>query len=246
MPYFILGIAVIVGLFLIVRGLVNADPKVVVRVLKWGGIVVVCLFVLYLATIGRLGLLTGVVAAAMPIFLRWRALARMAKGFRGPSPGQSSDIETPYLRMSLDHDTGVLRGTILNGRFRGRLLEELSLEELLQLLHELRVEDEQSATILETYIERIHGTDWRAQAGGAGAHGNGDARAGAGSRWGGRPPGGMTVEEALEVLGLEEGASKDDIKEAHRRLMLKNHPDHGGSTYLAAKINQAKDLLLGE
>jgi len=239
MPYFILGIAVIVGLFLIVRGLANADPKVVIRALKWGGIVVVCLFVLYLATIGRLSLLTGIVAAALPLFLRWRALARMAKGFRGPSPGQTSDIETPYLRMSLDHDTGVLRGTILNGRFRGRLLEELTREELLQLLRELRVEDEQSASILETYIERIHGADWRA--------GDAGAEAGAGTRWGGRPPpGGMTAEEALEILGLDAGATRDDIKDAHRRLMMKNHPDQGGSTYLAAKINQAKDLLLGE
>lgn len=242
MPYFILGIAVIVGLFLIVRGLVNADPKVVIRVLKWSGIVVVCLFVLYLATIGRLSLLTGIVAAAVPLFLRWRALARMAKGFRGPSPGQTSDIETPFLRMSLDHDTGVLRGTILNGRFRGRLLEELSLEELLQLLHELRVEDEQSATILETYIERIHGAEWRGAGGEAGG-----GQAGSGSRWGGRPPsGGMTADEACEILGVAPGASKEEVKEAHRRLMLKNHPDHGGSTYLAAKINQAKDLLLGE
>ena len=237
MPYFILGIAVIVGLFLIVRGLVNADPKVLVRVVKWSAIVVGFLFVVYLATIGRLGLVIGLAAAVFPLAMRWRAFGRMAKGFRGPSAGQTSDVETRYLRMSLDHDTGVLRGTVLEGRFRGRLLEELSLEELLDLLHEVRVEDVPSASVLESYIDRIHGADWRMAGPGEGA------KAGPA----GPPPrGGMTVEEALEILGLQPGATRDEVRDAHRRLMLKNHPDQGGSTYLAAKINQAKDLLLGD
>jgi len=55
----------------------------------------------------------------------------------------------------------------------------------------------------------------------------------------------MSREEALKVLGLGPGASQDDIREAHRRLILQNHPDRGGSDYLASKINEAKDVLLG-
>ena len=54
----------------------------------------------------------------------------------------------------------------------------------------------------------------------------------------------MSIDEAMEVLGLKPGYSKEDVKQAHRRMMQKVHPDRGGSDYLAAQINQAKDILL--
>lgn len=63
----------------------------------------------------------------------------------------------------------------------------------------------------------------------------------------GPPPGlRMTRAEALSILGLEEGASEADIREAYRRLMLAVHPDHGGSAWLAARLNQARSVLLGK
>ncbi len=136
--------------------------------------------------------------------------------------------------MSLDHDTGRMDGEVIAGTFSGRRIGELGLEELLALVAECERADPSSVSILESYLDREHGDAWR------------EARRGGGE---GRPSGGtaeMTVDEALEVLGLEAGASHDDIVAAHRRLMQKLHPDRGGSGFLAAQINRAKDLLLAQ
>jgi DnaJ domain len=244
MPYFVLGIAVLVGVILIARGAAGADPKVVARLLKGTALGFGALVLVFLIATGRFGLASMIFFGSLPVILRWRALSRMARSWRGPSPGQRSDIETAYLRMSLDHDTGMLKGTVLEGHHRGRLLEELTPGELMELLQECRVHDEQSATLLESYLDRVYGAEWRGGEGaeaGAGQGGGGGGSAGAGPATG---SGRMTRNEAYEILGLSPGADADAIKQAHHRLMLKIHPDHGGTTYLAAKINQAKDVLL--
>lgn len=235
MPYLILVIAIVVGLALIWRGMSGGDPKVILKTLKWTAIVVGVAIATYLTVTGRVGLAAATVAFLLPVVLRARNLMQMARNFRGPSAGQSSDVETAYLRMSLDHDTGSLNGTVLQGPFRGRHLDEMSLAELLALLRDCRVNDEQSAQLVESFLDRAHGAEWRAGEAGDGA--------GAGAAQGGGHS--MTVEEAYEILGVDENADADEIRDAHRKLMLKNHPDQGGSTYLAAKINQAKELLLG-
>ncbi len=237
MPYLVLGIAVIIGLVLVIRGLAATDPKRAVKVVKATAVVIVLVLAIYFAFSRGIGAALATAVFLLPMFLRWRGLSRFAKNFRGPSSGQTTDVETMYLRMSLDHDTGVLDGTVLDGRFRGHRLQEMALPDLMELLRECRVNDEQSAAVLESYLDRIHGTDWRGGDGGQA----GGGRSGAGPRSGGA----MTPDEAFEILGLQPGASTAEIKDAHHKLMLKNHPDQGGSTYIATKINQAKDLLLG-
>lgn len=149
-----------------------------------------------------------------------------------PSPGQSSRVATRFLKMNLDHDTGELDGMVVEGAFAGRTLSAMSLDELRALLGEVAA-DPDSRNVLVAYLDRTHGDAWREAAGAGGRSG----AAGAG--------GAMTREEAYNVLGLGPGAGKDEIRAAHRKLMKLAHPDHGGSDYLASKINEAKDLLLG-
>lgn len=200
----------------------------------------IALIVLLLVT-GHLNPIMAAVVAGLALAQRLWTIANMAnvfKGFRnsvkgaqGPSAGNVSDVETRFLRMSLDHDSGTMDGVVLEGDYRGRTLSGLSLEELVNLYAACHAQDAQSASVLEAYLDRVHGDAWRASAG-----------AGGDGRVGERPS--MTEAEAREILGVEAGASREDIIEAHRRLMQKNHPDRGGSTYLAAKINEAKKTLL--
>ena len=241
LPYFILGIALLAGALLAGRWFLTTEPRSIIGVFKWLGLAILIMVIVFFAVTGRLGWALMMAPALLVWFMRLRALARTAKNFSrmssamgGGSAGQGSEIETRFVRMTLDHGSGAMEGEVLEGPYAGRMLEELSLGELVSLLRTCWVEDERSAQVLEAYLDRNH-ENWRDNysaedtgAGHAGAHGKGA----------------MTEYEAFEVLGLEPGASADEIKEVYRRLIGNLHPDHGGSSYLAAKINQAKDVLL--
>ncbi len=228
MGWFVLGVCLLAALLLGARWFLSADPKVLARVVRWGAVGIAVAVVSFLALTGRLGL-------AVPIAIMVLMVMRRRRGFRFPSMGgtpslgQSSEVETEYLTMTLDHDSGIISGRVLRGRFAGRELGELGFEDLMELLAECRQHDEQAARLVESYLDRTGPEDWRERVGGAASA---------------APSGPMTAEEAYEILGLEPGATAEEIKDAHRRLIQKIHPDHGGSSYLAAKINQAKEVLL--
>ena len=158
--------------------------------------------------------------------------------FRAPrkSAGQKSCVRTETLEMVLDHDSGRMEGRCLKGRFAGRDLSSLRETEVLRLLEEIGATDKQGAALLEAYLDR-RCKGWR------------DRRTGGASREESRQPrdrnGRMDRKEAFDVLGLKPAANEAEIRAAHRRLMMKLHPDQGGSTYLASRINEAKDVLLG-
>ena len=233
MLYLLGGFAVLGGFLLLVYLFVNADPARLARGLKVTGIVIAVVAVATLAISGRLAALLMPLAMLMPLLIRVRSLLDR---YRPPAGGQTSTVATAFLRMTLDHDTGSMEGTILRGRFAGMRLDELAPGDLLALLRECRAEDEEGARLLEAYLDRVH-PEWRDELAGE--------RAGGGSGAGGRSTSGdMSVEEAYAILGLSSGADAEAIKEAHRRLMVKLHPDHGGSDYLATKINRARDVLL--
>ena len=158
--------------------------------------------------------------------------------FRGPrkSAGQKSGVRTDTIEMVLDHDSGSMEGRCLKGRFAGREFASLREAELLRLLDEIGGTDSQGAALLEAYLDR-RCKGWR------------ERRSAGASKEKAREPrdanGGMSRKEAYDVLDLKPGATEDAIRAAHRRLMMKLHPDRGGSTYLASRINEAKDVLLG-
>ena len=143
--------------------------------------------------------------------------------------GQASRVRSSVLEMELDHDTGAMRGRFTAGPHQGQDLDGLSVPALAALLPGL---DEESRALLLAYLDRRDPT-WS-------EHAQGDAAAGRGFA----PTGKMTDEEAYQILGLQPGAGAEDVARAHRSLMKKLHPDQGGSTYLAARVNEAKETLL--
>ncbi len=185
---------------------------------------------------GRFGLALVTLAATVMAVRSFLKARRGADPFAGDG-GQDevSQVTTRLLRMELNRRSGRLDGTVLGGSFEGRRLDSLGLAELQELLAEFLREDPDAAKLLEAYLDRRDPT-WRA--------GRFEEESG-----GRRPPPGageavMDERTALAVLGLREGASAEEIKAAHRRLMAKLHPDHGGSNYLATQINRAKETLL--
>ena len=193
--------------------------------------------VLLMVVLGRIPWLFAIAGAALP-WIQRAIMAQRAwhsfKAFRGPRPGQSSSVNTTWLAMTLDHDSGEMDGKVLQGTFAGKALGDLGIDQLIDLLIELRSRDPQSVPLLEAYMDRAHGDAWRER---EEASVGGESHASHGE-------GPMSRQEALSILGLEEGANKEEIVAAHRRLMQKFHPDRGGNDYLAARINQAKDLLI--
>ncbi len=142
--------------------------------------------------------------------------------------GSISTVRTAYLELSLDHATGTMSGRMLAGRFAGQPLSGLTAADRAACLDELRANDGQGARLFEAYLNRTF-PGWEGGTAGAG-------RA--------APRGAMGIEEAYLVLGLDPGATRSEIQAAHRNLMKRFHPDQGGSNYLAAKVNEAKDVLL--
>jgi hypothetical protein len=230
MIYFLLGLATLVFGLLAMRAFARANPAVVARRLTVGAGVT--------SLIGAGALfLRGFAPLAVPLamlgsWLLWGTTAGpFGKGRVRKSPGQTSRVVTDHLEMELDHDTGEMRGRVLKGLFAGRDIESLSAADLALLWQDCRHTDAQSAQLIEACLDRLH-PDWREDM----ARGESHMSRG--------PDGRMTTEEAFEILGLEPGAGEEEIRHAHRDLMLKLHPDRGGSTYLAAKINEAKDVAL--
>ncbi|NMD06804.1 MAG: DnaJ domain-containing protein [Phyllobacteriaceae bacterium] len=231
MPPFLIALVIVVGGIWLIRKSAKMSPQAArtfAQKVAGGGI------------IGFSGLLAlrGNMNVAIPVFLFGLGLLGKSSvfpnGFNWPgqkTSGQKSRVATALLAMELDHDSGSMNGEVLAGPAKGKLLSSMSDAEL-QAFHGLCVEArDQSAALLEAWLDRNKG-EWRS------TWGEGGAKSAASN-------GPMSRDEALAILGLQSGASEDEVRAAHRRLMKEFHPDKGGTDYLAAKINAAKDVLLG-
>jgi hypothetical protein len=180
--------------------------------------------------------LRGAFVYAVPLFALGLGLLGKVNPFPNgfnwgrKSEGQKSRVATAILAMELDHDSQSMTGEVLSGPFKGSSLEQLSTEDLQSLYNYCGNANDQSASLLEAWLDRNR-PEWR----GTWTGERKTQSAGTGA---------MTRDEAFAVLGLKSEATQQQIKETHRRLMKEFHPDRGGSDYLAAKINQAKDILL--
>jgi len=231
MPTILIGLAALILLWWGLKLLARSNPHTLAIGVKTAGG--------YGALAGAVALaVTGRVAIAVPLgiaglaLLGWWPGAPAGFGQRwNKSPGQISRVRTAFVEMELDHDSGRMEGRILAGPHEGSALNDIDVATLTQLLAAV---DDESRALLAAYLDGRE-PRWREHADGGPASGRGRHASSSGP---------MTQEEAYEVLGLKPGASADDIARAHRTLMKKLHPDQGGSTYLAARVNQAKDILL--
>jgi len=227
------GIVAVAVLWLLLSHLAHANPATLAKALKViGGIAALGIAGLFVAR-GRIevALLIGSLGAWL---LGWnRFTFPNFPGRAERAPGSTSRVRSRLLEMTLDHDTGAIEGSVLAGAFAGQQLASLDAARLRDLLSECHASDPDGVRLLEAYLDRRF-PGWRE-----------DARKEEPPRSRGQSTSNaMTPEEAYQILNLKPGATPDEIRQAHRALMKKLHPDQGGSTYLAARVNQAKDLLL--
>jgi hypothetical protein len=234
MPAIVLALVVLAIVALGIAWFLRANPSSLARGMRRTlfvlGIIAVGGFLIFGLRFvpGLLPELFGLAALVITGLIARALRNRSSGGFSSPGTGRRTEVRTTFLQAWIDHGTGDVGGTVLTGRFAGRTLDRLSDSELLDLHEECR-NDADSLRVMEAYLDRRLNVDWRT------------ARQ--------PPPRGprtdMTRAEALAVLGLAEGASEEEIKAAHRRLIRRTHPDAGGTADLAARINRAKDVLVG-
>ena len=226
MNAFLFVLAATFIILVLLRVFVTATPAQLAGLVRAGGSLFVLAFAAFVMMRGSFALGLALAAIGLMSLMRSNWGAGLATG------AQTSQVRSAGLEMTLDHDSGDMDGQVLAGRFEGRALSAMELAELMELAEDFRSDDE-SLRLLESYLDRMHPA-WRENADNGPDDGPRPAPA----------SGSMSAQEAYEILGLDPGASDTEIRTAHRRLMMQVHPDRGGSDALAAKINEAKDLLL--
>ncbi|UDL95053.1 MULTISPECIES: DnaJ domain-containing protein [Lichenihabitans] len=240
MPFLIAGLLLFWLASVGLKTFVRANPAGVARLMRRGGGLLALMLAIFLLVRGQIdaALALGGVGVWLTSGKKAPAILRGIMGATGTRPRKISRVRSAMIEMELDHATGVMTGTVLAGSDEGASLDQLTKTRCMSLLARCLSDDPEGARLLEAYFDRRF-AGWR-QAG----HDGGDAGRADASNRSGRRPGSMSEDEAYEVLGLAKSATREEITRSHRALMKKFHPDHGGSTDLAARVNEAKDVLM--
>jgi len=202
------------------------------------GLILMGLVLIVMVAMAKAPAFFALIGAAMtqamrfaPLMIKYAPWLAKSMGINLPNIGGST-IRTKSLLVSMDSKTGSITGTVLSGEHNGKLLSELEDEQLLQFYAQCRSSDPEAVQLLETYIVRER------------KHLSGGHQEGSSSSASSPIDHEMSIREACDILGVKSDATKEAVQQAYRLLMKQLHPDRGGSNYLAAKVNAAKDILL--
>ncbi len=237
MPYLLLGA---LGFWIVLaaaKAFARANPASLARFFKQAGGYAALAVALALLLLGRVGIALSAGALGF-----WLLGISMSPGSwfksvgQGKTANQTSRVRSAMIEMELDHETGKMNGVIMVGSDQGKRLDDFTRPQCETLYETCVTDDPEGARLLEAYLDRRF-PGWRAAE-------EGNADFGGGNGGAGQSAGAMSENQAYEVLGLQKGAPREAIIRSHHALMKKLHPDHGGSTDLAARVNEAKDVLL--
>jgi hypothetical protein len=233
MAYLAIGVLILIGVIAMLRAYASANPHTLATAARRTALGSAALgAVLLLLRVPLLGILFLAVGAALPLALRWNALWPDFGAASGWPRGKTSRISTKYLTMELNHDNGVIEGRVLAGRHRDRRLAELTFEQLLDVREDCQLDDAES--VVDRGLSRpLHGAT--GVPGRRAGESSGNARP--------APRGRDDTRRPMRCSGWRRASDAESATPI--TAWIKLHPDHGGSDYLAAKINQARDLLLG-
>jgi hypothetical protein len=239
MPYILAGFLVFWLLLYGLQAFSRANPAAFARALKRGSGYAVLLAAVFLLLLGRIDF--ALVCAALGFWLIGFSRRASAPFFRREATARGrtagvSRVRSAMIEMELDQTTGQMCGTILAGPDEGRSLEQMIRPQCEALYRLCLRDDPDGARLLEVYLDRRF-PGWRTAR-------DKEQDTGTGQTGRAARQGAMSEDEAYEVLGLQKGASRDDVMRSHRSLIKKLYPDHGGSTDLAARVNEAKDVLM--
>jgi hypothetical protein len=228
------GLAALIAIWWVAKFFAGSNPALLAAWLKklGGGAAMALAALMFMRGRIDMAMLIGGFGAWMLGWAYSHPFAQWTKSWK-TSEGKTSKVASRSLEMELDHDSGTMRGRVLEGTFKGRELDSLTPPDLQSLMAALQSGDADAARLLEAYLDR------RFPGGGEHAQADRDARLNRAGK-----PGAMTEQEAYDILGLEQGAGEEAIRQAHRALMKRIHPDAGGTSALAARVNEAKDVLL--